>query len=614
MASLCARFGVTCALALVLAAPAGLFARTGLDATDQGDATGGVHLYDTGASVLSGETMGTRAGWKEVGPGDTTWSFTGAACLSNASFALVLRKESRAPQCYYRIGGRMFEGPTLVAAANGGEMSRTIAAFRVVENKPAGVLVEVDTTVGPSEKIRARYLIRPDQPIVEFQPGDRTESIRVEAPAEYTVLPDIFGGDLVVEPKDVARLRFPSERLLLQMTGGGNAIVECVWPSPEQRVRLFVRNQGFVASEIACSGAKGERVAVAVLAAPAIWRAQKMAELDPVKDRKLEWRVPFPAQWRADFPRADGLIDSWKCVIRKNKDSFERFDVTSNLNASRTVWTTARGSYAYPACIEGDACLLRKTQFEEAPDIKYDDRGAALVYPYRALGAGPAGAVDVWRDALADASRASLDDALQIRGVPRDKWPATCDVTANYEEIFDAGEEKAKRAFILERLDAMNNFVVGIRSRMNEYLDWCQRARAFCAKTKAEQPQLAAVVDELDGYLARFDQVYGERELAQRNPAAVQALSARVVALIDGPDEKKSDLAKELGRDTRTIGGNQDHSIGDFRRLTQELRQRAGYCMVEAKDDAAFEFARAMRERTMEMLQSAFVHEFATTD
>ena len=48
--------------------------------------------------------------------------------------------------------------------------------------------------------------------------------------------------------------------------------------------------------------------------------------------------------------------------------------------------------------------------------------------------------------------------------------------------------------------------------------------------------------------------------------------------------------------------------------MTKELRQRAGYCMAEAKDDAAFEFARAVRQRTMEMLQNAFVHEFATTD
>lgn len=599
---------MACALALWLAAQIAA-----------SDAPAGVHLYDTGASPLSGEAVSTRASWQELGTGEINRVFKGAACVSNEYLALVLRKQSRGPECYYRLGAQMIKGPSLVAVGRSGDMPKTIIAFRVIENEPAGVVLEANATAESGQKITTRYLIKPNHPTVEIRPGDGTESILVEAPGRYAVLPDIFAGDLVVSASDAAApaLRFPSERMLLQFLDGGNAIVECAWPSREQSARLFLENHTFVGSEIACSKAKGEKVAVAVLAAPAIWREQPMAELDPVKDRKLEWRVPFRALWRADFRRTDGLIDSWKCVIRNTNDSFERFGVTSNLNKSRTVWTTARGSFAYPACIEGDACFLRKTHFEVAPDIRYDDSRAALIYPYRTLDGGPSGvfgAVDVWCDALADSPRASLDDELQIMTVPRDKWPATCDVTADYEEIFDAGEEQAKKAYMVERLDAMNNFVIGIRSRMNEYLDWCQKTRAFCAQTKAEQPRLAALVDELDGYLAMFDKICQERKLAERNPAAVHALIEKVVALIDSNEEKKGEQAKEIGRDTRTIGGNQDDSIGEFRMVTKELRQRAGYCMVEARDDAAFEFARAMRQRTMEMLQRGFVHEFATTD
>jgi len=568
---------------------------------------------------LSGEAVSTRAGWKEVGAAEINRSFKGAACVSNDFLALVLRRKSRGPECYYRLGEQMIKGPTLIATGPSGDKSKAITAFNVIENKPAEIVVEADATSESGRRVTTRYLIRRSQPIVGIQPGDGTESVLVEAPGRYAVLPDIFAGDLVVSASDAAApaLRFPSERMLLQLLDGGNAIVECVWPSREQKVRLFLENHAFVASEIGCSKARGQNVAVAVLAAPAIWREQILGELDPVKDRKLEWRVPFRALWRADYRRTDGLIDSWKCIIRKSKDSFERFGITSNLNMSRTVWTSARGSFAYPACIEGDACFLRKTHFDEAPDIIYDDSRAALIYPYRALGDGPAGAfgaVDVWCDALADAPRASLDDELEVKTVPRDKWPATCEVTANYEEIFDAGEERAKKAFVLGRLDAMNNFVIVIRSRMNEYLDWCQKTREFCAQTKAGQPRLAALVDELDGYLAMFDQIYRRRQLDERNPAAVHALIEKVAALIDSNEEKKAEQAKQIGRDTRTIGGNQDDSIGEFRMVTKQLRQRAGYRMVEARDDAAFEFARAMRQRTMEMLQSGFVHEFATTD
>ena len=367
---------------------------------------------------MSGETVGTRAGWKEVGAGEIDRSFTGAACVSNGSLALVLRRESRGPVCYYRIGTRMIEGPTLVAASLGGEMSRQIAEFRVIENSPAKVVMEADTTVGPSEKITARYLIRPNQPVVEIQPGNRTESVRVEAPGRYAVLPDIFAGDLVLSASAAAapELRFPSERMLLELLDGGNAIVECAWPSRGQPVRLFQRNHAFIASEIACSREKGEKVAVAVLAAPAIWHEEGMAGLS-IRSRtgSWSWRVPFPALWRADFRRTDGLIDSWKCVMRKPDGSFERFDVTNNLNNSRTVWTTARASFAYPACVEGDACLLRKTRFEAAPDVKYDDASAVVIYPYRALSAGPAcmlGAVDAWEDAP--------------RTAPGPRWTRSC--------------------------------------------------------------------------------------------------------------------------------------------------------------------------------------------
>jgi len=604
----CARFGLACALALMLAA------KTGASAAPEG-----VRLYDTMASALSGETVGTRAGWREVGAGEINRPFKGAACVANGYVALVLRERSRGPECYYRLGAQMIKGPTLVASGLGGDRSRTITALKVIENEPEEVVVEAYAAAESGRKVTTRFAVKRDRPIVGIQPGDGMESILVEAAGRYAVLPDIFAGDLVVSAGDAAApaLRFPSERMLLQLLDGGNAIIECAWPSPGQKVRLLLEDHAFVGSEVACSKAKGPSVAVAVLAAPAIWREQILGELDPVKDRELEWRVPFRALWRADYRRTDGLIDSWKCIIRKSKDSFERFGVTTNLNASRTVWTTARGSFAYPACIEGDACFLRKTQYDEAPDIRYDDSRSAVIYPYRALSDGPAGAfgaVDVWCDALADAPGASLDDELEIKSVPRDKWPATCDVTADYEGIFDAGEEKAKKAFVLGRLDAMNNFVVAIRSRMNEYLDWCRRTRAFCAQTRAEQPRLAALVDELDGYLAKFDQVYRTRQLGERNPAAVHALTEKVAALIDSNDEKRSERAKEIGRQTRTIGGNQDDSIGEFRMLTKQLRQRAGYRMVEAKDDAAFEFARAVRQRTMEMLRTGFVHEFATTD
>ena len=162
----------------------------------------------------------------------------------------------------------------------------------------------------------------------------------------------------------------------------------------------------------------------------------------------------------------------------------------------------------------------------------------------------------------------------------------------------------------------MDNFVINIRSRMNEFLDWGKKTHAWLAKTKADNPQLAALADEFEGYIAQFGKIYERRKLDERTPAAARVLIDKVIPLIDSNEdkEKKLEKIKQLGRDTRTIGGNQDGAIGEFRMFTKRLRQRAGIRMTEAKDDAAFEFAREMRQRTMEMLYCAFGHESAAAD
>lgn len=160
----------------------------------------------------------------------------------------------------------------------------------------------------------------------------------------------------------------------------------------------------------------------------------------------------------------------------------------------------------------------------------------------------------------------------------------------------------------------MNQFCIGIRSRMDEFLAWARQTHEFCAQTKAAKPQVAALVDELEGIVGKFSGVFTKLKLDERTPAAARELNEKVRALIDSNEDKKDEKANQLGRATRTIGGSQDESIGRFRTITRELRQRAGQRMMLATDEDAFEFAKAMRARTLEMLQSAFGHEGASTE
>ncbi|MBM3889668.1 MAG: hypothetical protein FJ388_11155 [Verrucomicrobia bacterium] len=585
-----------------------------------------VRLFDTATSsstALPGEAVTKRAGWSEIAAERTDAVCKGDVCAASSCLALVLRKGSKGPECYYRLGEQMVKGPTLVAAGARGDKTKAVKSFTVVENTPRRVVLEASAVTEAGRKLVARYAVRRNQPIIETQAGDGTERILVEARAKYAVLPDPFCGDLLISASDAQapRLRFPSEHMLVELLEDRNAIVMSVWRSAEQRVSLHLDGSGegraISAAEIAFPKEKAPAVWVAVLGAPDIWHEKRQAELHPVKDTKLDWKVPFRALWRADMPRTDGLTDSWKCPIRVSTNRYE--GVGFDLRKARTIWTSARGSFAYPPCIEGDTCFLRKTKFEPVPDIQYDDNRSAVIYPFSTLDGSPAGAfgaMDVLAATLEGTPQASLLDRLQIKRVERDRWPATCNVTGEYEKIFDAGEEKAKKKHLLSRLEEMNNFVVNIRSRMNEFLDWGRKTRAWLAKTKADRPQLAALADEFDDYLAQFGKIYERRKLDERTPAAARALINKVIPLIDSDEEKEKKLekAKQLGRDTRTIGGNQDSAIGEFRMFTKRLRQRAGIRMTEASNDAAFEFAREMRQRTMEMLYCAFGHESAAAD
>jgi hypothetical protein len=378
------------------------------------------------------------------------------------------------------------------------------------------------------------------------------------------------------------------------------------------RIGLDGTGEGRVISsaEIAYDKALDMHVWVSVLAAPGIWCQKRAGELDALKFKKLDWVVPFRALWRADYRRTDGLIDSWKVVIKKEKEGeWEGFGIGLKKDGS-VVYHESRGVFGYPACIDHDAACLRVPRFESFKDLKYKPEADIVVYPFQKTGTSPKGAytvMDVLKEALEDTPEFTRPDEMVVKVFPRFRYPGVCGTTAAVEKIFDEKQEQAKKREIIERLYKMNFFIVVVRMRIEEYMDWCRRTRQFCSAEKATKPELARLADEMDGRLAGFDSVYTDLKLAERTPAAAHILTDKFIALADNTErdeDKKNEAAKQLGRDLRTIGGRQDHSTGLFRMITKEMRERAGERMMEAKDEAAFGFAREIRRRTVEMLQN----------
>lgn len=584
----------------------------------------GLHLFDTGtlsSSPFSCETIAGKNGWTEIKGTTSASSIKGDICIVNNYLVLVVRKDSEGPEWYYRLGEQLVKGLMLVPVGQNGDRAKSTTLCQVVENTPDRILLDITSTTQSGQKIASHYLLRKNRPMVETQPGEGAEAIDVDMNSRHAVLPDIFGGDLVVDARNCqsSQLRLPSENMVVHLADGGNAIVMYVWRSSDQKVNMILSGEGehriIASNRIGYSKDKGFNVWVSVLAAQKIWYRQNISELDPVKDKKLDWQVPFPAVWRTDFRRDDGLIDSWPMIIKKPNGEYDSFGI--GLSHKRTIWASSRGIFAWPACMEDSSAFLRASRFEGLPDLKYKPDGSVLIYPFHKNQNSPEtvlGAIDILRMALKDTPESKLSEEMRVQKVPRDKYPATCAVTAEYEKIFDAKEEKNKKNELLTRLEAMDNFVMGIRSRIDEYTSWAKAVREHCAKEKNSKPQLSGLIGKTEDTIAKFDEVWKRLNLKDNNPAAVKILISKVIALIDSNEPDKDEKAKLLGRAIRTIGGNQDHSIGDFRVITKELRQKAGYRMIEAKDDLSFDFDKEIRDRTMKMLYYGFGHEGPSTN
>src|SRR5205823_10103794 len=117
----------------------------------------------------------------------------------------------------------------------------------------------------------------------------------------------------------------------------------------------------------------------AILEGHGIWHAHQVASHDAGKDVSLSWKMPFPAQWRADFTRNNGLVESWEMLLPRHDGTFLKPSLLSAgtrqalantggrpfsfvkpstdacaevLDANRIRWNTNLGSYPYPCWVD----------------------------------------------------------------------------------------------------------------------------------------------------------------------------------------------------------------------------------------------------------------------
>jgi len=614
----------------------------------QGPADAAVRLYDTGmaaARPLPPEALAAR-NWRPVPAGQSGYVFAGDAVLANDRLTVVLRRQRAGAEVYSaapsagggqaaaglpgQAGAGRAAGGTLRAVLSpagaplreggGSEGAKGARAERMASVKIAGqeggaVALEAAFAAGggPASVI---YRLGMGQAFVETEPRGGTAALAIEAPCRFTVLPDFFADDIVIDasewPAAVAEAELPADHFLLHLAPDGGGIVMAVWNPAADVVGAAFTGTGqerrLVRSVVPYG--KGGKVWVACLEGSAIWHAHPVAAADAGKVAAIDWRQPFPAQWRLDWRRKDGLTDSWEMVTEGQDGRFTKvglFGEAQTLPADRKRWTTVLGNFAYPCWIDrggrGHVQPLRSKvlAFE----------GPAVLYPISRARTTPLEAFTVVDVVRATLGVGPCEYVLDVEGQRSQyKGRATCANRDFLNPIFEKGEQRRRRAEVEQSLKEVMVFVRHIRDRVEQYVAFGRWTLEHLAQQKKAHPHLAAQIQELERLAREIDARVAARRDKIKTPDEAQRMVDEFRATVldnTGPDAPAK--CKSFTAAVVEIGGNQDELVGECRWAVKVVRQRAG--LLAAVDPRMAEVVAEIRRRSQQVLRNPAGHEGA---
>ena len=379
---------------------------------------GRISVWDTGSASphqLLGEDLANKNGWQQKTRNQSAPSFAGDAVVSNGRIVTVLRKkgtvvdvysdEAEGPVWRVRVGLRTLDG----------EPSVRLERVSLVEHTRAAARLEAVYQTAQGHAVTASFRIKRGGIFLEAEPGPGAGLLRVEAPGRYVVLPDFFADDILIDATKipVASAEVPTENFLLHMTGAGSAIAMCVFENSDQDVAVtFTGNQDRrVATGSDIRFGKDGKIWVALMTGRGIWDVMDVKEQDAGKVMPLDWKTPFPAQWRVDFTRRNELTDSWEMLYpAKNGSGYVKpswlpggaqggkpsrtatgeIDVdaykvggpaSNRVGPERERWITFLGRYQYPCWTDQEG----RAYVQPLKHKKLMFRGPAVVYPINRL-------------------------------------------------------------------------------------------------------------------------------------------------------------------------------------------------------------------------------------
>jgi hypothetical protein len=578
-----------------------------------------VRLFDTSSSSsapLTGEAIGIRADWAQVPEDTTDHQFGGDAVIANNRLAVVLRRGGPGAEVY-SLGASPAALRAVLSPADA-PPGTVLVSLATAENGPGEVIVEA-TFQSPGGKTSGlRYALEMGQLFVRTEPSSSfpTAALNVEAPCRFVVLPDFFADDIVVDaarmPLDTTDL--PSENFLLRLLPGGDAIVMSVTSSRDEDARIELsgprndQGQRRVTRSSLVFGQQG-KIFVAVIEGPGVWHERDIAKTEAKRILPLDWSAPFPAQWRVDWSRPDGLIDSWEMITERSDRQFDKYgwaSEPSTIPENRSRWTTVLGTFPYPCWLDkaGRGYLQplgRVVRFE----------GPALIYPIKRARATPLEAFTVVDVVRATLGVGPCEYILDVEGQGSHyKGRATCATRDSLAAIYGSHQQKQKRQEVEQILDDVVVFVKHIRGRIDDYVAFGHELLAYLDAQKKAHPELAGPISELETLTRSIDEHVEARRAAIKTPEYVIDLTEKFRrTLLDYEGSDALDKCNAITHAIVEVGGNQDELVGECRMVVKALRQRAG--LMLAQEPGMAEIAREIRSRSQKVLRNPAGHEGA---
>lgn len=595
-------------------------------------------LWDTGvhaSSPLTPDDFGRADRWEVVPPDTVDYRFRGDAVAANDRAAFVVRGDSSGVELYTLASGL----PRLRAHLQpvGSPDPGPVTAVSVAENTQD--LVKLAIAFGTEGSCTLHVELGVGQPHVRTQASGTATSLRVVAPCRFALMPDFFADDIVLDAQSIPvdRTEQPSENFFIHLLDNGNAALMAVWDNRDQDIWVNFSGTGATRSlqsaEIAYG--QGGSVWVAALEDSGIWHTRDIARDELGNELPMAWQPPFKAVWRVDWRRTSGLTDSWEMITQNPDGSFAKPELFEELpedwagqdwwsdKGGRWRWNTVLGRYEYPCWFDKDGRAFLQPM-KALFNWTTNPEGSFHPLPEESLWVGPAIVYPVERTAetpldkftVTDVVRATLGVGpcqyiLDVEGQQtRFQGAPTCATRDLLKEIYEKGEQIARKDDVSKALEDVIAFITLIRDRIDAYGAFGEEMGEYLAQQKLACPELADFLAQLETANAGIAMAIEHRREGLKSIAYAKELADKfrqTVAGYEGPDAL--DRCKAITKEWVGIGDNQDELVAECRVAVKLLRQQA--VMAGVTDPRTAEIVKEIRVRTQQILRSPVSYEGA---